>query len=210
MRVVFIVAAGLAVGYGLFKTFDYENPIQTLDEKNSGDTLSDMLIKLARSFNFVGVSNMRNVDRSLVNNKNVRAMFKVIRSGESNLTPAAYSILCGGGQFSDFADHPRPVLPRPCTRGASGAFQITIATWDWVRGIMRLPDFTPESQELAALGLMAYRGALPAVLAGNLPLAFERLRKEWTSLPGAAENQLLSATKAAKIFADNGGITSQV
>lgn len=165
---------------------------------------------LDSAFGFIRVGNVRAVDRSLVNHPNVRAMLRVIRNGESSQDDAiAYRMLCGkrGAAFSSFADHPRPVLPKPCSRGAAGAYQIVIKTWDWVRAEMGLRDFSPASQDMAALGLMAYRGALPAVLAGDVATAVAKLRKEWPSLPGGAENNPLAGDveKARRLFVAFGG-----
>ncbi|MDZ7593219.1 MAG: glycoside hydrolase family 104 protein [Thiobacillus sp.] len=169
----------------------------------------DYMGALGESFGFVKTSNMSAVDKSLVNHPNVRAMLRVIRNGESSQDDVAYQMLCGqrGAAFTSFADHPRPALPSPCSRGAAGAYQIIIRTWDWVRGEMKLPDFSPASQDLAALGLIAYRGALPAVLAGDVATAVAKLKNEWTSLPGGAENNPLAGDveKARRLFVAWGG-----
>lgn len=163
---------------------------------------------LADSFGFVRVGNMAAVDRSLLNNANVRAFLRVIRQGESSQNDAiAYRMIVGrvGAQFSDFSDHPR-VFGTP-TSTAAGAYQITKTTWDWVRGQMKLPDFSPASQDAAALGLIAYRGALIDVLRGDVEAAVKKLRKEWTSLPGAAENNKAAGDmeNAKRLFVAFGG-----
>jgi len=69
---------------------------------------------------------------------------------------------------------------------------------------MKLSDFSPLNQDRAAVGLIAYRGALPDVLAGNVHAAYEILTKEWTSLPGAKETRL-TVEKADFAFAKWGG-----
>ena len=163
---------------------------------------------LADTFGFKRVGNMSAVDRSLLNNANVRAMLRVIRQGESSQNDAvAYRMIVGrvGAQFSSFADHPR-IFGTP-TSTAAGAYQITKTTWDWVRQQMKLPDFSPASQDAAALGLIAYRGALLDVLAGNLDAAIPKLRREWTSLPGAAENNKAAGDmqNAKRLFVAFGG-----
>lgn len=163
---------------------------------------------LDSAFGFKRVGNMSAVDRSLVNHPNVRAMLRVIRQGESSQNDAiAYRMIVGriGAQFSDFRDHPR-IFGTP-TSTAAGAYQITKTTWDWVRGKMNLPDFSPASQDLAALGLIAYRGALLDVLAGNVEAAIPKLRSEWTSLPGAKENNKAAGDmeNAKRLFISWGG-----
>lgn len=175
------------------------------------DTAADYFNKLDSAFSFVRVSNAKKVTPAIVDHPNVRAMLRVIRQGESSLDDAtAYRMMCGkrGAAFSSFADHPRPALPKPCGRGASGAYQITIATWDWLRTLIPLRDFSPASQDFAAVALMAYRGALPAVVAGDLKTAFSKLRNEWTSLPGAAENGFTTFAGARQLFVAAGGSIS--
>lgn len=203
---VLLVAAGAGLAWVLTR--------KTETGRKVGETVKTAATKtgdfLAASFNFVRGSNMRLVTPEIVRHPNVRAFLMVIRQGESRLDDIAYRMICGkkGAQFASFADHPRPVLPKPCSKGASGAYQFTIETWDWVAGIMGLRDFSPASQDRGAVGLIAYRGALPAVMAGDLKTAFEKLRPIWTSLPGAAENQFTTAGGARLIFAQFGGVAT--
>lgn len=172
------------------------------------DYMNSTAGKLADTFGFIKVANMGAVDRSLVNHPNVRAMLRVIRQGESSQDDSiAYRMIVGrvGIAFTSFADHPRIFGTRTST--AAGAYQITKTTWDETRAKMGLPDFSPPSQDLAALGRIAYRGALPAVLAGDLDTAIRKLRNEWTSLPGAAENNAAAGgmDKARRVFLSWGG-----
>lgn len=147
--------------------------------------------------------NLSRVTRPMLDHPNVKAMLRVIREGESGHTDAAYRVIVGGKYFSGFSDHPR-IFGTPVST-AAGAYQITKTTWDWIRGPMGLSDFSPANQDFAALGLIAYRGALADVLAGNLAAAIPKLRLEWTSLPGAAENQRVSMAVAESVFRQYGG-----
>lgn len=72
---------------------------------------------------------------------------------------------------------------------------------------MGLKDFSPRSQDIAALGRIAYRGALPAVLAGDVDTAVRKLRAEWTSLPGGKENNSAAGNleNARRMFVAFGG-----
>lgn len=210
MNRVRVAALGVMVGVVVWLA-TRRDVVQSIGSgvQSAYDNGVDYMGALGESFGFVKTSNMAAVDKSLVNHPNVRAMLRVIRNGESSQDDVAYQMLCGqrGAAFSSFADHPRPTLPSPCSRGAAGAYQIIIRTWDWVRGEMKLPDFSPASQDLAALGLMAYRGALPAVLAGDVAAAVSKLKNEWTSLPGGAENNPLAGDveKARRLFLAWGG-----
>jgi muramidase (phage lysozyme) len=52
------------------------------------------------------------------------------------------------------------------------------------RNALGLPDFSPASQDRAALYLVEKRGALEDVKAGRLAQAVSKCRNEWASLPG--------------------------
>jgi len=144
-------------------------------------------VVLDQRFGRVRWANMRLVPRVLIHDANVRAMLAVIREKES---AGDYRAIVFGGQFQSFADHPRIGRRRGDGRitTAAGAYQIVASTWDGVKRDMELMDFGPASQDMAALGLIAYRGALPAVVEGKFDDAVRRLTLEWTSLPGAAED----------------------
>ena len=138
---------------------------------------------------------------------NMRAFLAVIRSRESSLEPVAYSLIVGGKKFASFADHPR-IKGKTWTDAdgkkqfstAAGAYQITATTWDWMgRGKLGLKDFSPASQDLCAVALIQYRGALSDVLSGRLRLAINKCKREWTSLPGAAE-QLQNYEAARAVY----------
>jgi muramidase (phage lysozyme) len=163
-------------------------------------------------FDLIRVANMGRVESSVLRDANVQAFLRVIRLGESSLQPAAYQMIVGGGTFASFADHPR-IKGRCWQSGgktlcstAAGAYQITATSWDETRRLMGLPDFSPESQDMAAVGRIAYRGALPDVLAGRLETAIKKLRREWTSLPGADEqNRLQTMARSVQTYLAYGG-----
>lgn len=71
-----------------------------------------------------------------------------------------------------------------CKSTAAGAYQIIKPTWLKLRDSLGLPDFSPASQDAAAMELTRQRGALAAVKAGDLATAVARCRNEWASLPG--------------------------
>lgn len=144
-------------------------------------------------------------DDMTLQNNNVKAFLALIRYGESANTGDAYSMLYGGGHFSDYTDHPRQFFTLADGRrtSAAGAYQITWTTWQWVSTLGSLPDFSPHSQDLAALLLIKRRGALADVIAGNFDRAIAKCRNEWTSLPGAMESRYTLA-KARQILAQYG------
>ena len=139
----------------------------------------------------------------LIGSPELRAFLRVIREGESCQEPDAYWWLFGSTRSAprlaeQLDDHPR-VRTYERYDGqfikngkidfttAAGAYQITASTWDTVvQPGLKLPDFRPASQDIAAVFLIAYRRALAAVLEGRPRDAMALLRDEWASMPGAA------------------------
>jgi len=123
---------------------------------------------------------------------NASAFLWMIRINEGTADNNGYSTLVGGGQFDSFADHPRVLVALPrlgIKSSAAGAYQILRRTWDEVAKGLGLPDFSPQSQDRAAVKLIRQRGALGDVRAGRFGAAVEKCRKEWASLPGAGYGQ---------------------
>lgn len=125
---------------------------------------------------------------------NLRAFLYLIRYCEGTAGENGYRTLFGGGLFDSFEDHPRQKITRtlggkPITSSAAGAYQFLTRTWDECARALGLTDFSPESQDRAAVFLIKRRGALPAVEAGNLDEAIRLCNKEWASLPGSPYGQ---------------------
>lgn len=71
------------------------------------------------------------------------------REGES-----PYTTLYGGGQFRDLSKHPDQVViggEGSPNSAAAGAYQFMPSTWNEAQKALGLKDFSPESQDLAAL-----------------------------------------------------------
>jgi lysozyme len=87
---------------------------------------------------------------------------------------------------------------------AAGAYQFLRRTWAGLRVNLGLPDFSPASQDAAAIELIRERGALEDVKAGRFATAVEKVRRVWASLPGAGYGQperQLASLQAAYINA---------
>jgi muramidase (phage lysozyme) len=153
------------------------------------------------------VSNMARVNPMDLYNANVQALLRVIRTGEGTAGENGYRTLFGGRTFDSFTDHPRiTVKASGYTSTAAGAYQMLASTWDETKRIMGLPDFSPRSQDLAALGRIAARGALDDAKAGRFDAAIQKIAREWASLPGSPYGQpTISWDKARNIFAMAGG-----
>lgn len=168
------------------------------------------------SLGYVGmirVSAAGKVTDQVMTHRNVRAMLAVIRKGEGTGASDGYRTLFGGKLFSGWADHPRVTVCRTFSNGkrvcstAAGAYQFLASSWDETRAAMRLPDFSPSSQDRAAVGRIAMRGALNDVIAGRFDTAILKLSHEWASLPGSPYGQpVISKETARSVFMAAGGL----
>ncbi len=145
--------------------------------------------------------------RAALQSPNVAAFLRLIREGETSQAENAYRMMFGGGLFDGFADHPRQKITRgSLTSTAAGAYQFLSRTWDECRSGLSLPDFSPASQDLAAVFLIRRRGALSDVLAGRITQAIEKCAKEWASLPGSPYGQPVQTMAGAlAVYAKWGG-----
>ncbi|WP_327575210.1 glycoside hydrolase family 104 protein [Roseateles sp.] len=96
-----------------------------------------------------------------------------------------------------------------CKSTAAGKYQITRPTWLRLKAKLGLADFSPESQDAAAVQLISERGALEAVKAGDVATAIKRCRNEWASLPGNyAQQGQRSAEQLVAWYQTAGGSTA--
>ena len=158
------------------------------------------------------LSAMANVNLADLGSRNVQAMLRVIRTGEGTAGPDGYRTMFGGSTFSSYADHPRVANKRwGLTSTAAGAYQALSSSWDETARIMGLKDFSPESQDLFALGRIAARRALDDVKAGRFEAAIRKLNREWASLPESPYGQNgISWDTARAVFASAGGTSGNM
>lgn len=94
--------------------------------------------------------------------------------------------------FSSYADHPRRRinLPRLGIKStAAGRYQILARYFDAYKKQLKLPDFSPASQDAIALQMIRERRALADIDAGNFAIAVRKVANIWASLPGAGYGQ---------------------
>jgi muramidase (phage lysozyme) len=123
---------------------------------------------------------------------NMRAFLDVIAFAEG--TDDRYDYIFSHATFSSFAGHPRRLI---CSGGycsdAAGRYQIKSTTWDEVRRELGLTDFSPESQDRAAVQLIKWRGGFDDVERIDGPNTFDNalytVRLEWASLPHSPYGQ---------------------
>ena len=122
----------------------------------------------------------------------VRAFLDTLAFAEG--TKEHYNYIYTFAEFSSYADHPRRKI---CSGGlcstAAGRYQFLTRTWDGLAADLALPDFTPPSQEKAALELIRRQGAYTAVANSstyaNFSKAINKLNTIWASLPGSPYGQ---------------------
>jgi muramidase (phage lysozyme) len=138
---------------------------------------------------------------------NLQAFLRVIRAGESSQDDSAYTAMFGGEHFTSFADHPRRVITKGrYTSTAAGAYQFLSRTWDGLVRQYGFADFSPASQDLGAVALIAGRGALADALAGRIEAAIAKCGREWASLPGSPYGQpVRTLAQALATYAEFGG-----
>jgi len=142
---------------------------------------------------------------------NVKAFLFTIRASEHRypddvMNDAAYHIFYGGKRFYNMADHPVATgelqgVPLPgavcaavglksgCVSTAAGAYQFLKPTWKGLQKKMNLPDFSPASQDLAAVQLLDDIGALSLIQEGDIDGALKKASKVWASLPYSSAQQ---------------------
>lgn len=98
--------------------------------------------------------------------------------------------------FTDYASHPfaggrksKVINSKGLTSNAAGRYQQMLKDWPHYRDQLKLPDFSPISQDLLALQHIRECRALPDVVAGRIETAIAKCRNIWASLPGAGYGQ---------------------
>lgn len=124
--------------------------------------------------------------------RTVRAFMDTLAFAEG--TRDRYNYIFSFVTFSSYADHPRRNIcaGKYCST-AAGRYQFLSRTWDGLAPGLGLGDFTPPSQEKAALEIIRRAGAYNLVLKSgvyeNFTAALRKLNTTWASLPGSPYGQ---------------------
>jgi muramidase (phage lysozyme) len=116
-----------------------------------------------------------------------------ILAGSNN----GYNVLVGSTPknikvFYGYEDHPRILVDLPklgIKSSASGRYQILARYFDAYKKSLKLPDFSPISQDKIAEQMIRECGALRLIEDGKIEEAIHRCRSRWASLPGAGYKQ---------------------
>lgn len=128
---------------------------------------------------------------------NVCALLDMIAWSEgtdNNVQPTkdrGYDVVVGGGLFTDYSHHPHTLVRLSPTliSSAAGRYQILARQWKAYLPILRLPDFSPLSQDLYAINQLRERGAVKLIQAGRFQDAVTAINRIWASMPGSPYNQ---------------------
>jgi muramidase (phage lysozyme) len=130
-----------------------------------------------------------------VSDPNVKSFLDVIAKPESG---GAYNVSVGGRKFRDFSKHPEMYDPA-LGSDAAGRYQFISTTWAARAKELGLKDFSPRSQDLAAVQHLKNFNLLDDVMSGDpkrIEYAKNVLQKhQWTGLrkyaPGEASKYFL-------------------
>jgi len=133
------------------------------------------------------------ITKQLLLNKNLVAFLSTISFSEGTNTPVGYRTIFGGTKsnpilFDSFTDHPRRVINVNGLRSdAAGRYQLMSYTFDELKVVLGITDFSPDSQDLCACQLLNERNSLNDVCNGNFDTAVQKLCTIWASFPDASK-----------------------
>ena len=131
---------------------------------------------------------------ALLGNTNVRKMLDLISYAEGTQANGYYTTL-GGGRQSSLATHEnrrksfKQTDGKSNTSSAAGRYQFLKGTWDGLAKQYGLKDFGEHSQDIGALALIAQKGQLERVVAGDIKGAAANLGGIWAGLPSSTYKQ---------------------
>lgn len=154
------------------------------------------VFSLVRSWNTPAIPQPSEVyaQSESLKNPNIKAFLDTIAQAEGTAGPDGYRTLFAGETFSDYSTHPDEVKcaysngQRLCS-SAAGRYQFLKPTFDRLQKKLSLPDFSPQSQDLAAIELIREEGALEDVKAGNIREALTKVSAIWVHIEGAGYGQ---------------------
>lgn len=129
---------------------------------------------------------------ALSNDPNVRKYIEMVKKSEGS---KGYQYGFNNVKLANLDDHPGTSHKFTQTDGktnsttAAGAYQFLGKTWGGLKSKLGLTDFSPASQDAAAVELLRQRGALEAVKSGDWSTALAKTGAEWASLPTSPYKQ---------------------
>lgn len=124
--------------------------------------------------------------------KNICAFLDLIAFGEvgsalQRVSDDGYNVLVGSTPmapklFTSYADHPR-VYDKTTNSTAAGRYQILSRYFPPYKSLLKLPDFSPVSQDRIAIQMIKEQKATSLVLNGHIEQAMEAVANIWASMP---------------------------
>lgn len=120
-------------------------------------------------------------------NDNIRKFLMLITFTEgTDKQKTPYNELFGYTNFEGYDKHPEIIIKASnYSSSAAGRYQILKRT----AKLLKMKDFTPESQDQAAIDLIKQAGAYKLIVDGKFEEAIAKTNKVWASLPGSPYGQ---------------------
>lgn len=119
-----------------------------------------------------------------------------------------YNVLCGGSLFQGYVDHPRKAINLPklgIKSTAAGRYQLLSRYFDVYKEMLKLPDFSPTSQDAIAIQQLKECHALADIDEGRFEAAVHKCCRIWASLPGAGYGQRENKIESLKLAYQKAG-----
>ena len=162
-------------------------------------------VKAASEFPEVNMAGTPPKPTGNIEKDNIQAFLWLIRVAEGTTGPLGYRTMYTNKIFPiddptqptfQFRDHPRKpnsaynrITGKTLTSTAAGAYQFLSNTWNNCVRATGVKDFSPASQDRAAMWLVSRHNALNDVKKGNIRSALYKCRTEWASFPNSPHNQ---------------------
>lgn len=168
---------------------------------------------------------MSRISAEAAGGKNRVAFLDMISHSEGTDIPGSddgYNVIVTGIDkktelFTDYSTHPfangrksKQINSKGLTSNASGRYQHMLKDWAHYKAQLKLPDFSPLSQDKWALQLIRERRALPDIDAGRIKEAIAKCSNIWASFPGAGYGQFEhTAEKLIRFYVAAGGTLAE-
>jgi muramidase (phage lysozyme) len=120
---------------------------------------------------------------------NLTAMLDTIAWAEG--TNDKYNIAYTGATFASYEAHPRQIYcANEICSDAAGRYQFLSTTWGPIADRLKLPDFSPASQDRAAIQLLKDNNCYGAAVRGDVRSMADRCWAVWASLKSSKGQKL--------------------
>lgn len=203
-----LLAAGAFAAFAYRRAAGFDNAAAPEEAGSDGTSWTDPINTWLQANQADGDQRVQEMTSIINSDSNVRAFLEAIARAEGTAGQGDPYRVCFGyrHQIRDLAEHPavsgewggEPLPDNQCRAAgfspgcvstAAGKYQITRPTWKKLKARLGLRDFSPASQDAAAVELLRECGALEYAQAGQVDQAARAARRIWASLPGAGYEQ---------------------